>query len=305
MMDDSRKRAEATALKFGLDLVRRRRATETLAVDVPDPRPLKILPKESPVDRVRSIANAHPVSREWRLTLESIAPFSLTVPWLAFGWLDKAERWMIYEYVPKCLIPVTKIEQLSGTPYWKMPPTLSQGRQQMVSAYQWEMYRKHQVWARPFWCLQGEHGGTPCRYTEREEAILKAQGLDTSPPGPGVLPYAAFDGRVEHQIRERDQMRRANTILDRLSLQGKKALMIAETAEAERAFREHFFAWWTETMKPQADFIAWVSKSGDRMAGVSEGFMRPATDAEMIAGHELKDTYLETGLIPSAGDSLI
>jgi hypothetical protein len=270
----------------------------SLAVDTP--APLKIVPRETPVDRVRAIAAAHEPPTDWRDRLAAIAPESLKMAWLTFGWLEKVERWVIYECIPEPLIPQGKRDQLGGTPYWKMPETLRVGRQQAVSAYQWEMYRKQRVWARPFWCLQGPFGGTPARYSELEEAILKASGQETTPPHPGTLPYAAFDGQAEHQVRIRDRLWKMGGSVERLARTGSSAVMKAETAEAERAFRETFLSWMQETLAPQAEFIEWFSKSGDRMAGVSEKLMRPATDAELRAGSELEDQYIETGIIPFA-----
>lgn len=304
-----RKRAEQAALSAGLEMAReaiakQKSAPSTLVIDVPESPVvrerlgLKVVAKESPVDRVRAIARAHPVPAEWVAALATIAPESLTTPWLTFGWLEKAERWVIYECIPNQAIPAGKREQLKGTPYWKMPETLREGRQQMVSAYQWEMYRTKQVWARAFWCLQGNHGGTPARYSEREEALLKATGHETSPPAPGALPYAGFDALAERELRTRDRLWKAAGSLERIQRSGSTAVMMQETAEAERAFREAFWGWWKETMQPQAEFLEWFGKSDTRTAGVNAGLLRPATEEEVQIGHTLEETFIETGTVP-------
>jgi hypothetical protein len=302
-----RKRAEQQALAMGLQLAQEAREREkgtAIIIDVPESPAtreslgLKVVAKESPVDRVRAIERAHPVPKEWLYRLAVIAPPSLTAAWLAFGWLEKVERWIIYECIPQGLIPPGKREQLGGTPYWKMPETLRVGRQQMVSAFQWEMYRKHQVWARPFWCLQGQHGGTPARYSEMEEALLKATGQETSPPAPGALPYCGFDGLAEQQLRARDRITKAGGSLDRIKRSGSSAVMLAETAEAERAFRETWYAWWKETMQPQVDFLDWFGKSDTRTAGVNAGLIRAATEEETLIGHNLEQIFVETGTVP-------
>lgn len=291
-------------LAMAREQMARAKASTALVLDAPadvttrERLGLAIVPKESPVDRVRSVIAAHPVPAEWRDRLAAIAPESLTQGWLAFGWLEKAERFVIYEMIPTALIPREKREQLAGTPYWKMPETLRVGRQQMVSAFQWEMYRKHQVWARPFWCLQGTDGGTPAKYSEMEEAMLRAAGLSTDVPEPGAFPFAPFDGLAEQQLRRRDRLWRAGGSLDRIKRSGSSAVMLAETAEAERAFREAFISWWEETMRPQTDFLTWFGKSDTRTAGVDAGVLRPATDEEVLIGHTLKDTFIETGTIP-------
>ena len=307
LVTPARLQAEKQALQLGLEMARaqidRDRKAEGLVVEIPSAETreklgLKVVPKESPVDRVRSIARAHPVPREWVQKLAEIAPESLTHVWLAFGWLEKAERWVIYEMIPRPLIPADKIEQLKGTPYWKMPESLRVGRQQMVSAFQWEMYRTKEVWARPFWCLQGIHGGTPARYSEMEQALLKADGLEDTPPQPGTLPYAGFDGLAEAQLRNRDRLWKAGGSLDRIKRSGSSAVMLAETAEAERAFRERFWAFWKETMQPQAEFLEWFGKSDSRTAGLDQSIVRIPTEQELQIGHTIEETFIETGQVP-------
>lgn len=305
-----RLRAEQQTLAVGLELARdaiaRQRQAAALVIDVPESKEtreslgLTVVAKESPVDRVRSIARAHPVPKDWLDQLAQIAPESLTHPWLGIAWLEKVERWVIYEHIPHASIPTDKREQLRGTPYWKMPESLRQGRQQMVSAYQWEMYRTKQVWARPFWCLQGVHGGTPARYSEMEQALLRATGQDTTPPAPGALCYAGFDGLAAAQLRSRDRLWKAGGSLDRIQRSGSKAVMLQETAEAERAFRETFWGWWKETMQPQSEFLEWFGKSDSRTAGLDQDFIRPATEQEVQIGHDLEETFLTTGQIPVA-----
>lgn len=275
-------RIEQETLRAALEMAKDRREAAEAATTSPSVRLIG-----GPLDEVRQNALKHPVPHEWREALERIAPFSLNTNWLTLRWFAKAERWVIDECVPERCISPAKRDQLSGTPYWKMPKMLQAGRRQMVSAYQWEMFRKHRVWARPFWCLQGTDGGTPARYTDLEEAILKAEGHTTDVPQPGALPYASWDNRVAYQVRLRDA-------LGKLVREGDASAL----AEAEKAGRIKFLAWWTETMQPQVDFLN--SQAGRREA---DSVLRPATDGEKLAAELLEESYIERGVVPHAADT--
>ena len=272
------------------------------ALVIPDGTPIagpvivpRVVAKSTPVDVVRGIEAAHPVPADWIHRLRLISPVSDNVAWLTFGWLDWAKRWMVYECIPERLIPPDKAVQLGGTPYWEMPKSLQMGRRRMVSAYQWEMYRRHRVWARPFWCLQGEEGGTPAKYSELEVAILKAMGEPTDPPEGGSLPFAPFDNRAEAQLRARDRVWRMGLSLERLRMMGDSEQLKRETAEAEEQFRRTFLKWWKGVMEPGADFLAWYTRKTE-----ADMVMRKANRAEVDAAAQLEDSYIQHGVVPDA-----
>lgn len=256
--------------------------------------PSKLVATETPLDVVRGIAAKHQWPAEWEERLRALSPISQEHSWLYGAWLNIAQRWVLYECVPYHLIPEGKRVQLGGTPYWEMPKHLRVGRKQAVSAFQWEMFRKHQVWARPFWVLQGNDGGTPAQFTEVEEAILQAQGKDTEPPEAGSLPYAQWDGRVEAQIRSRDRLIKLRQRLDRLRATADTDALKAETVLAEEQFRKEFWGWWKEAMEPQADFWAWYSAREE----AQHLPIRQATAAEQEAAEKTEETYLTTGNVP-------
>lgn len=255
----------------------------------------KVVAKSTPVDVVRGHEAAHPVPADWEHRLRLISPISDNVAWLKFGWLDWAKRWMLYECIPERLIPADKLYQLRGTPYWELPKSLQMGRRQMVSAYQWEMYRRHRVWARPFWCLQGEEGGTPAKYSEVEVAILKAMGEPVDPPEGGSLPFAPFDTRAEAQLRARDRVWRMGLSLERLRMMGDSEQLKRETAQAEELFRRTFLQWWKGVMEPGADFLAWYTRKTE-----ADMVMRKANRAEVDAAAQLEDSYIQHGVVPDA-----
>lgn len=280
---------EARVLDTLLNQVRGDRESKSLWV------PQKLVATETPLDVVRGVAAKHPWPAEWEVRLRAISPISQDHSWLYGAWLNIAQRWVIYEMLPYKAIPESKRLQLGGTPYWEMPKHLRAGRKQAVTAFQWEMYRKHQCWARPFWVIQGNDGGTPACYSELEEAILQAQGLPTEPPEAGSLPFAAWDNRVEDQLRQRDHVVQLEFKLAMLRKGASNDLLKAEADLAEAQFRKTYWDWWKKTMEPQADFWAWyTSKEESQHLPI-----RQASQAEQAAAERTEEEYLTTGTIPA------
>lgn len=282
-------KVEARVLTGLLEAVRAKANREPPSIWVPQ----RHLKTETPLDIVRGIAAKHPWPAEWETTLRMISEQSDTFSWLYGAWLNIAQRWVLYEMLPYAMIPESKRVQLGGTPYWEMPKHLRAGREQAVSAFQWDMYRTLKVWARPFWVIQGNDGGTPAQYSELEQAILQAQGEDTEPPEAGSLPYAPFDGRTERQLRQRDRLWKLHQRLDRLRASGDNEVLKAETEAADRAFREQFWSWWKERVQPQAEFWTWFSAREE-----AQHLTRQTTDAEARAVESAEETYLTTGQLP-------
>ncbi len=299
---------------MGLELARKSLASpakptlhalaQTMQVDVPPDMGQRAIQKSTmriigtPLDYVRAQQAAHPVPEAWAAELRDISPESLQHSWLMLAWLagtakQPIDRFVIYEAIPDGLIPAEKRAQLGGTPYWKMPAGMQQGRQQMVSAYQWDMYRKHRVWLRPFWCLQGEHGGTPALYSEMEDAILRAENKDTNPPAPGSLPFAEWNSLAKAQVQMRDRIAKLQEAIRRAKSGTMGVALEAETEAAEKAFRTRFLGWFKETLEPQADFLTHYTKKSE-----ADMVLRPATEQEAIDGETLEESYIETGVMP-------
>lgn len=253
--------------------------------------------KETPVEHLRSVQAAHPVPHEWETRLRAFSPISTRVSWLAFRWADGIPdepigRWMLYECSPTMSDDIRSF--LGGRPWWAMPEGQQAGRRQLVSAYQWEMYRKHRVWARPFWCLQGDKGGTPTVYGELEKKLLHLAGKPVDPPTYGSLPYAPFDARAEAAIREREALYTLGRKLDRLNAQGIAEHLKAESVEAERQFRIKFLAWIDEAFAPQVDFLDWYTRKTE-----ADMVLPKATETEVTAAAKHAETFVETGLVPT------
>ena len=268
----------------------------SLAVDLPAPR-LGIIRGEHPA--IARVRNKKTAPKEWVDDLRSISPESLKIPYLQFHWHESAERWCLNVFIPDAtiegvaLIPPEMRVMLAGRPWWELPPTAQEGRKHLVSAYQWEMYRKYRVWARPFWCIQGDGGGTPAIYTDLEKALLKAEGKDQSAMAPGSLPYAGWDERVKVAVQMRDRLLWAGMSMAVMMERGDTEALKAQQDEAEKAYRTAFWGWWEGTMAPQIDFLEWYTRQSE-----SDMTLRPATDAEMNAGSQAKDMYIEHGNVP-------
>lgn len=304
MSSFSRKRAERSALMQALEIARAEDA-RTLSVEAPAEvygRPT--VSTTTPLDYTRGIQDRHPFPREWMAQLRAISPESLQHSYLIPGWLqgsEKApvERWVLYEAIPDPLIPPDMRELLAGTPYWKMPKGRQHGRRTMVSAYQYDMYRKHRVWVRPFWCLQGENGGTPARYSEMEEAILRGENQPTDPPAPGSLPFAPWDGRVEREIQKRDVLYKLGMSIDRLRKGADNEQLKAETAAAEKEFRKRFLGWFSNRLEAQAEFLTDYSRKSE-----AEFQLRPPTPDEAKAAEMHEEVFIETGMVPTGRPGL-
>jgi hypothetical protein len=256
--------------------------------------PTSLLATETPLDIIRGIAAKQPWPVEWETRLREISPVSQDHSWLYGAYLNSVGRWVLYEMMPYSAIPESKRLQLGGTPYWEMPKHLRAGRKQACSAFQWEIYRTKKCWARPCWVIQGNDGGTPAEFTEMEQAMLQAKGLPTEPPEPGTLPYAPWDGRVEKQLRARDRLMQARYRLDKLRASGDNDALKAESVLAEEQFRKDYWAWWKETMEPQAEFWTWYTKREESQHLP----IRQASEAEAKAAEETEESYLTKGIIP-------
>ena len=245
----------------------------------------------TPLDRVR--AEKLP-PEAWEKELRAISPISTKFSHLRLRW-HPANIWVLYECVPAELIPPSKLEQLTDRPYWELPPGQRLGRMVSVSAYQFWMYQQHKVWARPFWFIQGNNGGTPARLSDYEAAMAKAAGFPTDVPAPGELPYAPFDQRVVQQIVARDRLWKMGMSVEALQHSATSGALKAEEAEAERKFRKDFLSWWEGQMAAGSDFLAWYTSKTE-----ADMTLRKATKAEVNAAAQLKDSYIETGVVPSA-----
>ena len=247
----------------------------------------------TPGDVARALM-AKPVPPEWERELREISPIRDGHSHLVFAWKeppgepDRA-RWCLYEAFPEPLVGTERLMHLQSAPYWTLPTKDERHAQaQIVSAYQWEMYRRYRVDVRPFWCLQGTEGGTPFHLDNIEVRYLRMMGLPDYPLPMGALPYAPWDNRAKQRVLERDRLYRLGQLA---------ASTTAEKAAAEKVFRQRFFDWFSETMGPQSELFAWCSKHED-----ADRVYARQTREEAMAAADARDVFIETGRLPDPSD---
>lgn len=264
---------------------------------------LRAVVKAHPLDHVRACL-AHVPPPSWERDVRSISPISDAHSWLMLTWHEphperdpKAKekgRWVLYECVPESLIPTGKRLLLAGKPYWEVGAGIAKGREQMVSAFQWEMFRRYRVEARPFWIIQGSDGGTPAVYSELEQRLFLAKGLPTSPPFVGALPFAPWDARAKRAVLKRDALTKVGGNIDRLRGNASDAAVQAEFELAEQAYRAELLKWWDEQLQEQVELMAWLTTKTE-----TDRLVRRTTKAESRAADTLEEQFVQHGIVPS------
>lgn len=256
----------------------------------------------TPLDYVRSLmAKVPPI--EWENDLRSISPVSEAVSYLVFAWkkspLDVTEegaRWCLYEAIPDAIISDARREQLEMAPFWDRKVYRDKGAAHAqateVSAYQWAMYRDHRVDVRPFWCLQGNAGGTPLAFTSLERRYLTLMGRPSDPDPMGALPYAPWDARAKAAVLERDRVYKLGSV-EAVKRSGDPVLMKLAKDQAEKDFRRAFWDYTAENLRPNADLLEYILRH--------EGHnptRRQQTREEADAAEEARAVFIEHGYVP-------
>jgi hypothetical protein len=283
--------------KWGLDAAPTHKA-RTSAKKAKQDRITKI--KQSfgtPLDVVRGLMARKP-PREWERDLRAISPISDHSSYLIFAWkappfaMDDG-RWCLYEAIPDALISVERRMELAGAPFWELPKDQRAGQAQIVSAYQWVMYREHRVDVRPFWCLQGSEGGTPFNISRVEQRFLTMMGKPTDPVPLGALPYAPWDARAAQQILERDRLVKFGGSIAKMKASGTSEAVKADVEAQEKEYRRKFWDWFSEKLGPQTELLRYCLQHED-----ADRVMRPQTREESIAANETRDFFIEHGRVP-------
>lgn len=231
-----------------------------------------------------------PFPAEWLEKLRDVNPISDVHSYLLPYRYRARERWVLYDCVPRNLIdpdlPVCVgmtgeqfLERVEG----KAPRDRdADDFCPYVSDVQHEFYRLHQVYARPFWVLQGESGGHQVAFDPWQKNLLAAQGLPTEPPQIGTLDACPFDNRVMQRLRELSRLTQLAGNLDTLRKTGTKDGSDAFMTHQLRKIREAELAFLEVQMAPLLDAAASVSHlsdSRDHLMYVQPGTAGQAADA--------------------------
>lgn len=249
----------------------------------------------TPLDFERGLARKR-LPPEWERELREVSPVSDTTSYLLFAWKqhpmhpDRA-RWCLYEAIPDALILPGRRAELASAPYWTLPKHERAGQAMVVSAYQWMMYHDHRVDVRPFWCLQGETGGTPLSYDALERKYRRLLRQPVDPLAVGDLPYTGWDRRVRDAVLARDRLLKLG------SLQAMRDMTAEEwdrwQAEREKAFRTALWDTMAERLRPNAELLGRILRDEGHNPN-----RRAETREEADAASVARDYFIEFGRVP-------
>lgn len=235
----------------------------------------------------------------WEQRLRECSPISDLTSYLGFRYRpamrpDFHDVWELYELTPAALLSDGRVQQL--TQHWSELPKEQQfARRKFVTEYQHYMFRTHKVEARRFWVLQGEGGGTPAEYTERETKLLESVGAPSEPPAIGVLEPCPFDTRAVQAILQRDLLLKHGGSLTALEQSRTAEALTDHDRENEKDYRRAFLGWWFEQMLPCSDFMKTFLRTKE-----ADNTLRRATKVESDLVTQWRDHFIETGEVLGA-----
>jgi hypothetical protein len=167
---------------------------------------------------------------EWQRRLDQIAPPGGKLSYLHLYWEEGFDwepvgRWMIGQVIPRASISPAIVDMLEG------PNPADHGHfaqneygQRIwvtalpgISRRQWQFYRDTGGYLRPYWVVQGKHGGHRYQWTHTERSIIRMNGGNPEAPYPGQLCYAVPDERTYAELGKRDMLRQFVYSVDYMS----------------------------------------------------------------------------------------
>ncbi len=252
-----------------------------------------------------------PAPVEWERRLREISPITDKLSHLRFraftpeahlqderssdGWATPDRiYWLLYSCTPMRM--VRPDEHAKYAKHWsELPKTEQQGRKATVSNYQHFMWHSAGVEVKPFWILQGSHGGTPAAYTRRETLLMEAEGMDAEPFPLGILPACPFDERAVKQVEARDRFYQAGKNLDALVRENRTDVQKAQDEAADKDHRRKLVQWMRDTTLPQAEFLKSYLRTKE-----ADNTLRKATRYEADCTAMWADSFIEFGSVPNA-----
>ena len=195
------------------------------------------------------------VPADWAAHLAELSPTDNITSYLRLIWepgypWEPVNRWMVYQMHRAHTVDALIREQLQhplppskmGNYYDSVLGEFVRNPDCLITERAYWLYRETGCWGRPFWVIQGAHGGHKRWFSPSEKKSLKLAGLPTDPAAPGDLPYADFDNRVIAQLRAHDLLRDEEGSLLRMRELSQGA-MDARRENQERRFREQLVKW--------------------------------------------------------------
>lgn len=236
----------------------------------------------------------------WESRLREISPVLPHLAHLRFRKFAPREDWYYPDRPIWALYACTPIKMISDERaedfrlHWsELPKERQMGRKSIVSDYQHFMWHTQGVSARLFWLLQGDFGGTPAIYTEREKAYLRGSGLPDEAFPIGFFRGCPFDERAVQKIAQRDRLIQAGNRLDALEAMDRPDAKKAEDDAAELLYRETYIDTLKVMVEPNVEFM----KSTIAKTTVLPDLPPPPPDLDTTLA-TWKDTFKMTGKIP-------
>ena len=268
---------------------------------------------------------------EWTRRLRDFSPVSESMGFLECVWepgdpWQPVQRWYLYEMLHPSIVHPDELEQLRGPhprssghactsvpisswvvkPAKDYQPCLCRAKTESwrkgpcpdITLTQWNLTRRMreeygvEYVGRPFWIIQGGHGGHKLGFTHEEQRMLEAEGVPTSTPDPGTLRYAALDERVIRKITRFNRLWQfANNADEYRHAMGEGYEQYRK--EIEKKLRTQLVAMLKEHALDDAEYFIKAADAG-------EMDKLPKTDIDYEQLDELNDQrYIETGQMAS------
>lgn len=208
--------------------------------------------------------------------------------------------WALYRRTPKHLVHQDIAQAMAK--HWSEQPTVGEqaATRALISDYQHFVWHTQGFWAAPFWLLQGEWGGTPMKFTDRERRYMDACGNESIPAPPGAFTPCVFDERVVQQVLARDRLVQAGNRFDVLEKMDRPDHKKAEDDAAELVYREAVLEHLAALAAPAAEYMKSQLGKREISAAVTQGLMRPAPDGLPDTLAVWKEHFLEHGVMVGA-----
>lgn len=250
----------------------------------------------------------------WERRLRDISPILPNTSHLGFRKFEPRDDWAesLFNRQPDrplwalyTRLPIRLVEPLTAEGFrlhWSEFPTEGErvATRALVSDYQHFMWHVHGLYVKPFWLMQGEWGGTPLKFTDRERRYMDGAGMDVVPAPPGAFTPCVFDERVIAKVLERDRLVQAGNRFDELEKMNRPDWKKAEDDAAERVYREQVLATLAESAAPAVEYMKSQLAKQEIDAAVTSGFMRPAPAGLPNVLATWKDVFRETGQLIGA-----
>lgn len=254
--------------------------------------------------RLREISPILPNTSHLRFRkFEPSIPYNPNVP----GWAQDTRGdwlfpekpiWALYSCTPKHLVVPEKAEAFGK--HWS--ELFDEGERvahrSVISDYQHFMWHTQGVSVTPFLLLQGEWGGTPAKYTDREKAYLRGSGAMTDPFPIGWFPACPFDERVVNVVQARDRLIQAGNRFDELEKQNRPEWKKAEDDAAELLYRETVLDTLAVLNAPAIEWMKSQQAKAEFADAERAGFIPPAPVGLDRTLATFRDVWKETGVMP-------